>query len=119
MRPYDDSQGVTAAFSLNLLARANAELGADFDLGAFMHEARYDSGQGRVEIHLRSLRRQSVRLAGRTFAFEVGERIHVEHSYKYAVDEFQALAHRAGFDGTVAFTDPAELFSVHYLTTPA
>ncbi len=114
---YDDAQGVTAQFSLNILARANAELGSDFDLGGYRHHARYSEAAGRVEIHLRSLKRQSVVLAGRSFAFEDGERIHVEHSYKYAVAEFQAMAAWAGFAPTAVFTDEAELFSVHYLTT--
>ena len=114
---YDDAQGVTAAFSLNLLARANRELGADFDLGGFRHEARYDQGRGRIEIHLRSLKAQTMRLAGRDFAFGVGERLHVEHSYKYGIDQFQEMARTAGFEPAAAFTDPDELFSVHYLTT--
>jgi dimethylhistidine N-methyltransferase len=114
---YDDAQGVTAAFSLNILARANAELGADFALDAYLHHARYSEAAGRVEIHLKSLARQSVRLAGRCFEFEAGERIHVEHSYKYAIAEFQEIAERAGFRASAVFTDPGQLFSVHYLTT--
>ena len=114
---YDDGQGVTAAFSQNLFARANRELGADFDLGGFRHEARYDQGRGRIEIHLRSLKAQAVRLGGRDFTFERGERVHVEHSYKYGVDQFQDLARAAGFEPAAVFTDPAKLFSVHYLTT--
>ena len=116
---YDDAQGITARFSLNILARANAELGADFDLDGFVHQARYNPDAGRVEIHLCSLERQSARLAGRDFAFAAGERLHVEHSYKYAVSEFQALARRSGFEPTAVFTDPAQLFSMHYLTTPS
>ena len=114
---YDDSEGVTAAFSLNLLARANRELAADFDLGGFRHEARYDQGKGRVEIHLRSLKDQAVRLGDHAFAFAGGERMHVEHSYKYSVEQFQALAREAGFEPAAVFTDKAELFSVHYLAT--
>ena len=114
---YDDAQGVTAAFSLNLLARANRELGADFDLGGFRHDARYDQRLGRVEIHLRSLRAQAVRLAGREIAFSAGERVHVEHSYKYSIGGFQALAEAAGFAPAAVFTDPKGLFSVHYLAT--
>ena len=114
---YDDSEGVTAAFTLNLLARANRELHSDFDLGGFRHEARYDQGKGRIEIHLRSLKDQTVRLAGRDFAFVRGERMHVEHSYKYGLDQFRELALAAGFQPEAAFTDPAGLFSVHYLTT--
>ena len=114
---YDDAQGVTAAFTLNLLARANRELGADFDLGGFRHEARYDQAKGRIEIHLRSLKAQTVRLAGRDFAFAKGERLHAEHSYKYGVGQFQEMARAAGFQPAAVFTDPDELFSVHYLTT--
>jgi dimethylhistidine N-methyltransferase len=114
---YDDSQGVTAAFSLNLLARANRELGADFDLAGFRHEARYDQGDGRIEIHLRSLKDQAVRLGGHSFAFTRGERLHVEHSYKYGVEAFQQMARAAGFEAQAVFSDPAGLFSVHYLTT--
>ena len=114
---YDDAQGVTAAFSLNLLARANRELGADFDLSGFRHEARYDQAFGRIEIHLRSLKDQTVRLASRAFAFARGERLHVEHSYKYGLDQFQQMAREAGFEPTAVFTDPSQLFSVHYLTT--
>ena len=114
---YDDSQGVTAAFTLNILARANAELGADFDLDGFAHQARYNAVDGRVEIHLRSLRPQTATVAGRTFRFARGERIHVEHSYKYAIDQFQALATLAGFAPEAVYTDPAGLFSVHYLAT--
>ena len=114
---YDDSMGVTAAFSLNLLARANRELRADFDLGGFRHEARYDQGKGRIEIHLRSLKEQVVRLGGRSIAFGKGERMHVEHSYKYGIEQFQELARSAGFIPDAVFTDPAALFSVHYLTT--
>jgi dimethylhistidine N-methyltransferase len=115
---YDDPGGVTAAFTLNLLARANAELDADFDLDGFAHHARYDQDKGRIEIHLRSLRPQSVRIGEHVFAFEADELIHAEHSYKYAVDGFQELSRRAGFQPTEVWTDAQGLFSVHYLTTP-
>lgn len=114
---YDDAQGVTAAFTQNILARANSELGADFDLDGFAHQARYNAVDGRVEIHLRSLKPQIASLAGRTFRFARGERLHVEHSYKYAIDQFQALAMLAGFEPAAVFTDPGGLFSVHYLAT--
>ncbi len=116
---YDDAQGVTADFSLNILARANRELGADFDLGGFAHVARYNSAAGRIEIHLKSLREQHATVAGRHFVFAPGERIHIEHSYKYSAEAFAALAGRAGFEPAAVFTDPDRLFSVHYLTTPA
>ena len=114
-RAYDDSRGVTAAFSLNLLARANRELAADFDLDAFRHEARYDERRGRVEIHLRSLRDQEASVGGRVFAFRDGERIHVEDSWKYDLDDFRRLATAAGYRTRRVWTDPADLFSVHLL----
>ena len=116
---YDDSQGVTAAFSQNLLVRANRELDADFLVSRFVHQARYDAGAGRVEIHLCSLDDCTVHLAGQPVAFTAGERVHVEHSYKYGIEQFQAVARRAGFEPAAVFTDPDALFSVHYLTTPA
>lgn len=112
---YDDAQGVTARFSLNLLARANRELAADFDLGGFRHQARWNEALSRIEIHLVSLRDQTVRVAGRTFAFTEGEKIHVEDSCKYTVERFQALARRAGFTPRACWTDAAALFSVHWL----
>ena len=117
-RAYDDSKGVTAAFSKNLLARANRELAADFDLDRFAHRARYDEGKGRIEIHLESLAEQTVRVEGRAFALKAGERIHVEDSCKYSIAGFRDLARAAGFVPTAVWTDADELFSVHYLTTP-
>lgn len=112
---YDDAQGVTAAFSLNLLARANRELGADFDLGQFRHEARYLADEGRIAIHLRALSDQAVRIGGRTFAFAEGERIHIEDSWKYSLDGFRALALDAGFEPVDCWVDADSLFSVHLL----
>lgn len=112
---YDDAQGVTAQFSLNLLHRANHELGADFDTSAFVHRARYVSEPGHVEISLVSLRDQIVTVAGRRFGFEQGAAIHVENSHKYAVDEFALLASKAGFDSVDVWTDQDVLFSVHLL----
>lgn len=114
-RAYDDSQGVTAAFSLNLLARVNRELGADFDLDAFRHEARYDALRGRVEIHLRSLKDQTVRVGERSFDFRKGERIHVEDSWKYSLEDFRRLAVSAGYRSRRLWTDADDLFSVHLL----
>jgi L-histidine N-alpha-methyltransferase len=114
---YDDAQGVTAAFSKNLLVRANRELGADFDVDAFAHRARYDVPAGRVEIHLESLADQTVRIGKTAFHFAKGERVHIEDSCKYSVQGFKALARAAGFRPTAHWTDPAQLFSVHYLET--
>jgi dimethylhistidine N-methyltransferase len=115
---YNDAQGVTAAFNLNVLERVNRELGGDFDVTRFEHRAHYDAERGRVEMHLVSRVPQRVRVADREFAFAAGETIHTENSYKYSVDEFQALAARAGFAAEHCWLDPQRLFSIHYLTVP-
>jgi dimethylhistidine N-methyltransferase len=112
---YNDDRGVTAAFNLNLLARMNRELEADFDIAAFRHHAFYDESLGKIEMHLESLRDQTVTVAGEQFRFQQGEGMHTENSYKYRLEEFQALAARAGFSLVKVWTDPGRLFSVHYL----
>jgi len=112
---YNDAAGVTAAFNLNLLARCNRELDADFDLGAFAHRAVYNAAAGRIEMHLDSLRAQTARVAGQAFAFTAGESIHTENSYKYRPDEFRHLATQAGFEPLHTWTDAGELFGVLYL----
>jgi uncharacterized SAM-dependent methyltransferase len=114
-RAYNDAAGVTAAFTLNLLARIKRELGAELDVARFAHDAFYNPAPGRIEIYARSLADQLVSIAGRSFAIASGERLHVENSYKYTVVEFQALGQRAGFRPIAVWTDPANLFSVHYL----
>jgi hypothetical protein len=96
---YDDPQGVTAAFNLNLLARINRELGADFDVRAFRHRAEYVVARSRIEMHLESLRFQSVFIGAAKFVFERGETIHTENSYKYTVEEFRELAAQAAAAG--------------------
>jgi len=111
---YNDRAGVTAAFNLNLLERANRELDGNLDLDRFEHVAFYNEAQGRVEIYIRSLADQEARVAGSRFRFAKDELIHTEYSYKYSVEEFRALAARAGFRPVDTWTDPAELFSVHY-----
>ena len=112
---YNDAQGVTAAFNLNLLSRMNRELGADFDISAFRHQAFYDAGHGRVEMHLVSLKDQTVGLNDASIRFREGETIHTENSYKFSVDEFHGLAANAGFEPLDVWTDPDRLFSSHYL----
>ena len=94
---YDDAAGVTAQFNLNILARMNRELGGDFDLAAFRHRAFYNVAGHRIEMHLESLKDQTVTVAGRTFEFREGETIHTENSYKYTVESFRALAESAGW----------------------
>jgi L-histidine Nalpha-methyltransferase len=111
---YNDRAGVTAAFNLNLLERVNRELDADLDIDRFEHMAFYNEAEGRVEIYIRSLASQEARIAGSRFRFAENELIHTEYSYKYSVAEFRALAARAGFRPVDTWTDPAELFSVHY-----
>lgn len=112
---YNDSAGVTAEFTLNLLARMNRELGANFDAARFRHDASYAPAEGRMEIYIQSLMDQIVSVAGRRVSLARNERIHVEYSYKYAVAEFQELATRAGFRPAACWTDADEFFGVHYL----
>ncbi|MBS0537542.1 MAG: L-histidine N(alpha)-methyltransferase [Proteobacteria bacterium] len=112
---YNDSAGVTAAFTLNLLRRMNRELHASFDLDGFAHEAFYNEGEGRIEIYFRSLRDQQVPVAGRSFAFARGERVHTEYSYKYDLPGIEALASSGGFRIGALWTDPERLFAVAYL----
>jgi dimethylhistidine N-methyltransferase len=96
---YDDPAGVTAAFNLNLLARINRELAADFDLSCFRHEARWNSAERRIEMHLRSTRRQCVRIpaAGLRLMLEEDETIWTESSHKYQAGEVVRVAQQTGF----------------------
>jgi dimethylhistidine N-methyltransferase len=111
---YNDSAQITAAFNLNLLERVNRELDGDLEISRFAHLAFYNGTDGRVEIYIRSGTDQWARVAGRRFHFADGELIHTEYSYKYAVPEFRALAAKAGFRPVDTWTDPGDLFSVHY-----
>jgi L-histidine Nalpha-methyltransferase len=112
---YDDADGVTAAFNRNILVRINRELGADFDLDAFAHEARYDIGRGRIEMHLVAGSPQRVHVLGRTFGFAAGETIHTEVSCKYTIDEFRLLARAAGWQPVESWSDPRDWFAIHFL----
>ena len=109
---YNDAKGVTAAFNLNLLARINRELGGDFDLRRFAHYAFYNPLEGRIEMHLVSLADQAVDIGDYRFSFARGESIHTENSYKYAIDQFEELAARAGFRSAKVWTDAKSLFAV-------
>jgi dimethylhistidine N-methyltransferase len=113
---YNDAAGVTAAFNLNLLKRINRELGGDFDLRGFAHYAFYNAPLGRIEMHLVSLREQTVDVGDHRFGFAAGESIHTENSYKYSIAEFQALAAQAGWRPARAWTDRRGLFALHALT---
>ncbi|MBE9127409.1 MULTISPECIES: L-histidine N(alpha)-methyltransferase [unclassified Coleofasciculus] len=112
---YNDALGVTAEFNLNLLERINKELNANFDLANFRHWAFYNEEYSRIEMHLISLKEQTVAIAQIPFHFHEGETIHTESSYKYSIEEFQELADRAGFDAPQVWTDANHLFSLHYL----
>ncbi len=115
-RAYNDKQGVTAAFNLNLLKRINSELGAKIDLDSFEHHAFFNRERSRIEMHLASLKRQRLKLGGECIDFRAGETIHTENSYKYTVESFGALARGAGFVQTAVWTDARSYFSVHVLT---
>lgn len=104
-RAYNDAEGVTAKFNLNLLERINRELLADFDLAAFRHSAFFNRARSRIEMHLVSTRPQRARINGMTIEFCSGETIHTENSYKYSVDSFRRLARGAGWASVRVFTD--------------
>ena len=110
-RAYDDPEGVTAAFNLNLLARANRELLTDFDLSSFRHFARYDETLGRVEMHLESMCNQTVNVLGEPIHFVEGESIHTENSYKFKIADFQKMAVESGWSPVHVWTDPNHLFA--------
>ena len=112
---YNDAAGVTARFNLNLLARMNRELGANFDTSSFVHRAIYNRGLHRIEMHLVSKIAQTVKVCGRTFQFRAGESIHTENSYKYSLERFTTLAKSTGWTPQVSWTDDDNLFSVHAL----
>ncbi|OON68668.1 L-histidine N(alpha)-methyltransferase [Hymenobacter sp. CRA2] len=110
---YDDAQGVTAAFNLNLLTRINRELGADFDLAAWEHFADYDPQTGAMRSFLVSNRAQTVHIAAleRTFAFEAWEAIHTENSFKFTPPQIEALAAAAGLRVQQVFSDEQQWFA--------
>jgi dimethylhistidine N-methyltransferase len=109
---YNDKQGVTAKFNKNLLVRMNRELDANFKLETFEHHAFYNRERNRIEMHLASLKRQKVRVAGETIDFRAGETIHTENSYKYSIDSLNALAGGVGWKQIQAWTDPKKYFAV-------
>jgi L-histidine N-alpha-methyltransferase len=113
-RAYDDGDGVTAEFNLNVLSRLNRDLDADFDLDAFTHRAVWNEAQSRMEMHIESVMRQTVRLARLDLevSFAVGERIHTESSYKFAPGQAEALLAAAGFTPETTWTDKRGWFAV-------
>jgi dimethylhistidine N-methyltransferase len=115
-RAYNDSAGVTAQFNLNLLARANRELDANFDLKKWRHYAIYNPDEGRIEIYLISEIDQTVRMKERQFHFHAGEKIITEYSYKHTPEGFIRLASKAGFEFVRMWTDNGHWFGVFYFT---
>ena len=111
---YNDAEGVTAKFNLNLLARINRELGANFDLASFRHRALWNAAQSRIEMHLESTREQRVRISGAELdlRFSEGERIHTENSYKFTDAAIRLLLSDGGFEVEQTWTDERGWFSV-------
>lgn len=112
---YNDEAGVTAAFNLNLLERIRRELDSDVDPAQFVHHAFFNEQDSRIEMHLISRQSQEVRIEDKRFHFAAGESLHTENSYKYTAAGFCDLAGSAGFRSVAMWTDPRQLFSVHYL----
>ena len=112
---YNDREGVTAAFNLNLLTHVNRRLGSEFPVDRFRHHAPYNASAGRIEMHLVCDSELDVRVNGDTVHFRPGESVRTELSYKYSLPEFAALAARAGFCVARVWTDAQRLFSVQLL----
>ena len=113
---YDDAQGVTAEFNLNLLARINGELGGNFDLAQWKHLSFYNAAAGRVEMHLVSKGPQVVRVLDETHRFDADERIHTENSYKFTDEQVRVIAAESGFRVEKRWTDEQGWFSVVLLS---
>jgi dimethylhistidine N-methyltransferase len=113
---YNDAAGTTAKFNLNLLTRINRELGGTFRLNMFEHHAFYNRERHRIEMHLASLKRQKVKVAGETIDFRAGETIHTENSYKYSVESLAALARGVGWMPAGSWTDADRYFSIQAFT---
>lgn len=113
---YNDSEGVTAQFNLNMLNAVNSLTGANFRHQGFSHRAFYNTELRRIEMHLVSKEPQTVKINGSTIQFHAGESLHTENSYKYSLESFEALGASAGFTLEESWFDAAGLFSFHYLT---
>ena len=113
---YNDSQGITADFNLNLLKRINQELDADFDIELFSHEADYDETTGAIRMWLISETAQSIAINDDAeYQFQPNETICTEHSHKYSIEDFERLAAETGWQKTQLWTDPKQLFSIWHL----
>jgi L-histidine N-alpha-methyltransferase len=109
---YDDRQGVTAAFNLNLLSRINRELVGTIPVGHFRHQVRWNDATACIEMHLEATRDMSFRIAGRQFSMDEGETIHTENSFKYGSRDASVLLRTGGWTPIAEWSDPDELFSV-------
>jgi dimethylhistidine N-methyltransferase len=112
---YDDDAGVTARFNKNILLRLNRELGADFDVAAFKHEARFDDERSRIEMHLVATREMTVRVPGlpTPLAFRAGESIHTENSVKYDDTRIDRILTTASFVREHSYVDDEGRFGLH------
>ena len=111
---YNDGQGVTADFNLNMLRHLNREFGADFDLGSYSHSAEYNDAEGRIEIRLVSSRSQTISIGDEDIPIAEGEAILTEYSHKYTPQGFAGMAEAAGFKVAKVWTDADQLFSEQY-----
>ena len=112
---YNDTDGITADFNLNILNRINNELDTDFDIKTFEHKAIYNEELFRIEMHLESLINQTIELNGHSFKFSKGETIHTESSYKYTDEMMNNLFQESGFEWEKSWRDDNNYFSVNYL----
>ncbi len=112
---YNDEQGVTAEFNLNVLNHIQDRLDAEIEADNFSHTAIYNEAEGRIEMHLKSEKDQTLRIEGEQYQLKAGETIHTESSYKYSIEEFHQLVAKAGFQPIKTWTDEQQLFSIHYL----
>ena len=116
---YDDAQGVTARFNLNLIHRINRELDGTIDPDGLSHRAVWNADQSRIEMHLVAAQAQEFNVAGRTFQLREGESIHTENSHKFTQESFTSLAESVGFNVRSTWSDDADLFSLHWLEPTA
>ena len=116
---YNDAEGHTAAFNLNLLDRIRDQLSVDIEPDSFSHQAFFNQDKSRIEMHLVANREQVVRIAEKSILFKEGESIHTENSYKYKVDDFHCLARSAGFRVEKTWLADEDMFSFHYLVSEA
>ena len=112
---YDDAQGVTADFNLNLLNRINRELDGTLDVQKFRHLSLWNADKARVEMHLEAREDMTFSVNGRSWTLRAGERLHTENSHKFTPESFETLAQEAGYEIRKSWSDSAELFSMHWL----